>query len=257
MIGYRVSGREEGAPWITLVHGFTQNRGYFAPALAALEERYRVLAVDLRGHGSSGQLPGPYGLAEHAEDLEEVLAAEGVQRTEYWGTHTGSAVGLVLAITHPPLLGRLVLEGAMLPGYPMPRTDWLRGHAEEIARQEGVPAALVYWFEQADFFAYERAHPEQANAEGQRALLAEFGGAPLLSREPPGEVPEVFAELGDLSHSLLLYNGVEDLHEYLEVAGVLSESVSDATLEEIDDAGGFPLWENPRAVLPLVLGFLA
>ena len=256
MISYEVVGREGDAPWITLVHGFTQNRRYFAGALEELGRRYRVLLVDLRGHGASGGLPGPFGVAEHADDLAEVLDQEGIERTDLWATHTGTAVGLVLAVSRPALLEKMVLEGAMLPGYPMPRTVWLKGHAEEIARDEGVEAAMADWFEHADWFAYERAHPERTGAEGHRRLLAEFTGAPLLGGGTAREVPEVYAELGSLPQQLLVYNGEEDLPEYLEVASVLAESVPSAVREEIPEAGGFPLWENPRAVLRLVLAFL-
>ncbi|MCU1491917.1 MAG: 3-oxoadipate enol-lactonase [Acidimicrobiaceae bacterium] len=256
MISYETTAGDEAAPWITLVHGFAHNRRYFAGALSALSERYRILQVDLRGHGQSADVGGPYGLAEYSRDVAEVLDHEQIARTDVWGSHAGTGVALVLAATRPSLVGKLVLEGAVLPGYPMPRSNWLRVHAEELARAKGVASAMTDWFEEADWFTYEQEHPEQTNAAGQWELLQEFTGAPLLSELPTGPVPEVFGELGSLTQPLLVYNGEHDLPEFREVASVLAESVNDAERREIPAAGAYPLWENPQAVLRLVLDFL-
>ncbi len=258
MIDYEVvSAAAERRPWLTLVHGFSQNRHYFAAALPNLRGKYRLLLVDLRGHGGSAGLPGPFGIEEYADDLEQVFAAEEIERTHFWGTHTGTAVGLVLALRRPALLEKLVLEGAVLPGSSMPRTAELQERASEIASAEGVPAALADWLENADWFANMNAHPAETSAAGQRVLVNEFGGAPWLSDLVPRPVTGVRSRLDEIDQHALLYNGVDDLDEFEQVAAVLEAELLDVERHVIPGAGGFPLWERPSRVVPLVLKHLA
>ena len=247
----------EGRPWLTLVHGFSQNRRYFEPALPHLAGKAQLLLVDLRGHGESAGLPGPFGIEEYADDLEQVLAAEGVERTHYWATHTGTAVGLVLALRQPELFGRLVLEGAVLPGFPMPRTSELQARASAIGRSQGVPAALRDWIDGADWFANMRQHSVETNAAGQRELVNEFSGAPWLSDLAPRRVTDVRSRLAEIERPTLLYNGAADLEEFEQGAAILDAELPNAERIVIPGAGGFPLWEKPGVVVPAVIAFLA
>ena len=257
MIDYEVvSAAAEDRPWLTLVHGFSQNRRYFSPALPNLRGKYRLLLVDLRGHGASAGLPGPFGIEEYADDLEQVFAAEEVERTHYWATHTGTAVGLVLALRKPALLEKLVLEGAVLPGSPMSRTVELQVRASDIARAQGVPAALADWLEHADWFRNMNEHPAETGAAGQRELVNEFDGAPWLSDLVPRPVTGVRSRLDEINQRTLLYNGVDDLDEFQQVASVLEAELANVERLVIPGAGGFPLWERPSRVVPIVLKHL-
>jgi pimeloyl-ACP methyl ester carboxylesterase len=243
-------------PWLTLVHGFSHNRSYFDLAVPHLREHFRLLLVDLRGHGDSADLPGPYGIEEYADDVAEVLHHQGIDRTGYWGTHTGAGVGLALATRRPALLASMVLEGVVLPGAPMPRTTQLLATAAATAGSEGVARARDEWFEQADWFAYMREHPADTNAEGHRHLLAAFSGRPWLSRATARPVTVVEPHLARMDQAALLYNGVFDLPEFLRTARTVEAGLPNATRVELAGTGGFPLWERPDAVIPLVTGFL-
>jgi pimeloyl-ACP methyl ester carboxylesterase len=246
-----------GCPWLTLVHGFSQNRRYFSPALPDLAGRFQLLLIDLRGHGASAGLPGPFGIEEYADDLEQVFAAEGVKRTHYWATHTGTAVGLVLALREPERFARLVFEGVVLPGFPMPRTAELQARASAIARTKGVAAAREDWFEHADWFANMNEHAAETNAIGQRELVNEFAGAPWLSDLVPRPVTDVCSQLAEIGQRALLYNGEHDLEEFKQGAAVLEAGLSNAERLEIPGAGGFPLWESSGAVISAVASFLS
>ncbi len=69
-------GPADGAT-IVLLHGWTETIGYWTPVIRELETRgFQVVALDLRGHGSSGRAAGgDYLLARFGEDLEAVLDA--------------------------------------------------------------------------------------------------------------------------------------------------------------------------------------
>ncbi|MFE3446475.1 alpha/beta fold hydrolase [Nocardia sp. NPDC059180] len=78
-IVYRVSGPAEGRP-LVLLHGWSANLRSWGRAAEDLAERYRVIAVDLRGHGYSGAPATGYDDPKNwAADLAAVLSAESIE----------------------------------------------------------------------------------------------------------------------------------------------------------------------------------
>jgi pimeloyl-[acyl-carrier protein] methyl ester esterase len=74
---FRMAYREQGAGRpLLLVHGWGAHSGFFQPQLDGLSDRFRVIAVDLRGHGDSRIAPGAeLSTALLARDLGEFIAA--------------------------------------------------------------------------------------------------------------------------------------------------------------------------------------
>jgi pimeloyl-ACP methyl ester carboxylesterase len=68
-IAYRQLG--SGAP-LVLLHGTAGDHSAWSPVLAALAEHFRVLAMDRRGRGGSGDAPA-YALAREAEDIAAMI----------------------------------------------------------------------------------------------------------------------------------------------------------------------------------------
>ncbi|MFC9896736.1 alpha/beta fold hydrolase [Nocardia sp. NPDC127579] len=79
-IVYQVTGTATARP-LVLVHGWSANLRCWGDAAADLAERFRVIAVDLRGHGYSGVPESGYDDPKNwAADIAAVLAAEGIER---------------------------------------------------------------------------------------------------------------------------------------------------------------------------------
>ena len=100
-------GDPQGEPLVCL-HGVT---GYAGVYQRLAEERWserRVLAFDLRGHGSSGWEP-PWTFATHVADLAETLAALGLSAADWVGHSFGGRLVLELASAHPQLVKRAAL----------------------------------------------------------------------------------------------------------------------------------------------------
>ncbi len=78
---------------IVLLHGWTETIGYWTPVISELATRgFRVVAVDLRGHGASGRAAGgDYSLARFGEDLEAVLEASVPTASTPWWSVIRSA----------------------------------------------------------------------------------------------------------------------------------------------------------------------
>jgi pimeloyl-ACP methyl ester carboxylesterase len=81
-----------GAPVVVLVHGITGNGLSWARVAGALGGDLEVYAPDLRGRAASAGLPGPYGMAAHAEDVVALLDAVGVRQAVLTGHSMGGFV---------------------------------------------------------------------------------------------------------------------------------------------------------------------
>jgi 3-oxoadipate enol-lactonase len=94
---------------VVLVHGMGSDHTVWNGILPLLEGEYRVLAVDLRGHGLSGKNPGQCTLKSFARDLIMFLDMLNIEKAHFIGHSMGGAVLMKLAIHHPERIRSLVL----------------------------------------------------------------------------------------------------------------------------------------------------
>ncbi len=99
-------GRSEA---VVCLHGVTQHGRVFAGLAERLAAGGRsVVAVDLRGHGRSGDEP-PWDSRTHADDVLETIDAAGVETATWVGHSFGGKVAAELAARAPERTERLVL----------------------------------------------------------------------------------------------------------------------------------------------------
>lgn len=102
-----------GTPLI-LLHGNGEDGSYFARQMDYFSERYRVIALDTRGHGKSPRGDKPFTIRQFAEDLRAFLDEQGIERADLLGFSDGGNIALIFAMRYPQRVGRLVLNGANL-----------------------------------------------------------------------------------------------------------------------------------------------
>ena len=88
-------------------HLETFNRNVFAHA-----EHFRVLALDMVGHGFSAKPDHPYEIRQYVKHLDDFLTAVGVDRAHLHGESLGGWIAAQYAIDHPARVARLVLNTA-------------------------------------------------------------------------------------------------------------------------------------------------
>jgi pimeloyl-ACP methyl ester carboxylesterase len=103
---YFVGG--EGEP-LLLVHGLSGSSGNWVELVPELVRRYRVLVLDLPGHGGSGGLPSGATTADFAAAAAAVLDHEGASQALVAGHSFGGLVALRLAQARPELVRALLL----------------------------------------------------------------------------------------------------------------------------------------------------
>jgi pimeloyl-ACP methyl ester carboxylesterase len=107
----------EGDRVLVLVHGLLMNRrmyDHLAPEMAS--RGYRVITVDLLGHGAS-DMPADmraYNMATFADQLATVIEELGLDRPVVGGTSLGANVSLELASRHPKAARALFIEMPVL-----------------------------------------------------------------------------------------------------------------------------------------------
>jgi 3-oxoadipate enol-lactonase len=104
--------RFEGAadrPVLVLLHSLGTNLSMWDRVAETLTTDYRILRVDLRGHGGSQVPPGPYRLADYCDDLFALLDALRLSRVHLAGISLGGMIAMGCAIRDPGRTGRLIL----------------------------------------------------------------------------------------------------------------------------------------------------
>lgn len=77
------------------------------------QDQYRVILVDLRGHGKSDIPADGYHMDEMARDVIGIMDHLQIEKAHILGSSLGAEVGLSLAANHPERILSLILDGAM------------------------------------------------------------------------------------------------------------------------------------------------
>ncbi len=109
---YEIHG--EGGRPLVLIHGaFLTLDIAFGAFIPALAESRQVIAVELQGHGRTGDIEGrPLSYAQMADDVAALLDHLGIETADVLGYSLGGAAALSFAIRHPERIGRLVVVSA-------------------------------------------------------------------------------------------------------------------------------------------------
>ncbi|GAA4185970.1 hypothetical protein GCM10022252_17190 [Streptosporangium oxazolinicum] len=114
----RVARFGTGPRVVVAVHGITASLMAWAGVARRLPAEWSLVAMDLRGRGHSADLPGPYGLAGHAEDVNLVARSAGAESGIVLTGHSmGAYVAALAAAGHD--YARVVLIDGGLP-LPLP-----------------------------------------------------------------------------------------------------------------------------------------
>jgi 3-oxoadipate enol-lactonase len=97
------------APVLVLAGSLGSTLEMWRPQVAPLTERFRVIRIDHRGHGHSPVPPGPYRIADLAEDVLALLDGLGLERVAWCGLSMGGMIGMHLGSEAPERIESLAL----------------------------------------------------------------------------------------------------------------------------------------------------
>ncbi len=252
-IAYDLLGAED-APTVCITHSLASDGGSWAEQVPALlQSGFRVLRLDMRGHGGSDPVSGDYSMAALADDVAAALAALGIPRVHYIGLSIGGMIGQAFALAH----GERLISAMWcdtLPASPKGADEiW----AQRINTVRGAGSLLPLADMTVERWltgAFKAQHPGRwrqirdtvvgttpAGYLGCCAAILDFDFVPRL---PSVRVPT------------LVLCGAEDAGTPASENRRLAGLVPDARYEEMAGCLHFPNVERPDAFNRIMLGWL-
>ncbi len=245
---------------LLLLHGFTGRGTAWGAHAAAFAHAFRVISVDLPGHGRSGTAtPERMTVERTADDLAAILRRTVAAPADVLGYSLGARVALRLAIAHSSVVRRLVLESP---------SAGLRTEAERATRRradedmatrleaDGIDAFVTEWERQPVFASHVALPPARAARLHAMRLANRPGGlAASLRSAGQGAMEPLFDRLDTVAAPTLVIAGALDDRGRPRAERV-ARGIPGARLEIIDHAGHTPHEEQPRAFRRLALDFL-
>jgi pimeloyl-ACP methyl ester carboxylesterase len=256
------------APPVVLLHGWGASlymwRGWFAPLAAA---GYRVVAVDLAGHGLSDKpsTPGLYSLAPQVALLRELLDVEQLDGAHVVAQSMGGTIALELALAHPGLVNRMALVNPAALGRVrlQPLAKLVSPAAVDVVLGRVVPRWMVARAHRLSYADGARVTARNVDeywaptqfpgfAPAMRRLLHEF----QWSRVP---VDRMADRLATLPHPpLAVLSGIDHLvRDARPYAAALRQRGIPLQVLELPRSGHAVNEEEPDLVIPRVLEHLA
>ena len=108
---YREKGNKE--PFI-LLHGNGEDGSYFENQIDYFSDKYRVIALDTRGHGKSPRGNAPFTIEQFSRDLYDFMTGLEISNAIILGFSDGANIAMKFAIKHSNMVKALILNGGNL-----------------------------------------------------------------------------------------------------------------------------------------------
>lgn len=253
VLAHRVDG-PEAAPPLVLLHAIATSAELWAPQVAAWSTQFRLVRIDLPGHGASAAPAGPQdeGLQACAVQVRRVLDQLGIERAGIVGLSLGGMVAQAFALAFPERTAALVLAHTVARTPPAVRELWSRRLAQ--FDDEGLDAqvgpTLERWFTR-DF------------AE-RSPLTLEWVARQIRGTMPAGYAAAIRAiqdldhtdRLGEIRVPTLVVAGREDTAVPPAAGAELAAAIPGARFLVLEDAAHLGNVQQPVAFTESVGAFL-
>lgn len=250
-IHIEISGHPDKPPLI-LHHALGANLDMWRHQLDVLEPHFRVIRMDMRGHGKSLALPSPYSMEELAGDVVLVMDALGIERSRFLGLSIGGMVGQALALNHPDRLECLVISNttSQMPVEMGPLWDGRIQDVVDGGMETQIAMTLSRWFTDD----YAQGHGE----------VLDWISSMVLGTSPEGFVGcceaikllDFTDRLGEIDIPCLIIAGGQDPGIPPEKSEEIHERVRGSRLEIIEEAAHLSNVQAADEFNKLVLSFL-
>jgi 3-oxoadipate enol-lactonase len=250
---YDLVGPEDG-PVVCITHSLASDGGMWAEQMPALlQAGFRVLRVDMRGHGGSDPVAGDYTMKTLAGDVGTVLDALSLPRVHYVGLSIGGMIGQAFAIEHGAKLIS-ALWSDTLPASPKGAADQWAQRTNTVRQASSLePLAdptMERWFTDA----FKPRNP--GRWKQIRDTIAATTPAGYLGCSAAIMNFDFTAQLPALRMPTLVVCGADDPGTPASENRHLAGLVPGGRYEEIADARHFPNVEHPEAFNRIMMGWL-
>ena len=257
-LGYIDRGKPSGHP-VVLIHGYTDNARDWAPLLPYLAKDFRLILVDIRGHGRSGKPECCYTRLDFAYDVKLLLDTLGVARADIVGHSLGSLIAQTFAEYWPERTAKVVLISSTggLPPETLRQKPAFDFAAEIRKLREPLdpdsPFMVAWWDSptpvDAEFIRRQRLDAAGIPLRVWLAVLDQSLAPELLYTDLQRTLPRLLAP------TLLIWGSEDPLMEE-PARQSLRAALPRATVKVFAGLGHNPFWEDPPGVAGVVNEFL-
>ena len=251
-VNYELHGKE-GAPWLVLGHSLACSVRMWDPQVAALRDRYRILAYDTRGHGASEAPAGPYSLEMLADDLFFLCKELKIKTAHYCGLSMGGMIGQTFALKYPGVFRTLILADTT-SRYPQDAAPVWAERIRTVEARGMEPLAqptLERWFTEA----FRKTNP--AVVDGIRKLILATPAAGYVGCSHAIPKINLTARLKEIKCPILVIVGEQDPGTPVAMAKEIHENAPGSQLVVIPQAAHLANLEQPAAFTRAMEQFLA
>jgi 3-oxoadipate enol-lactonase len=238
---------------VVLAHAIGCDHRMWDGVAALLAPRFRVVRVDLRGHGRTPATRRPYSLEGLAEDVLAVADKLGIAKIHWVGLSMGAMIGMAFALEHPDRLARLVLANTTSSYGPEGRAMW-EARARTVA--EGGLEAIKEMVMGRYFSDEFREQHRDTVAKVARWFLATPVEGYLGCCDAIKEL-DYTADLPRIHARTLVIAGDKDAGTPVSMAEVIATRIAGAQLAVIPGAAHLSAVEKPTEFGAKVRDFLA
>jgi pimeloyl-ACP methyl ester carboxylesterase len=261
-LNYVDIGEGDGTP-VLLVHGLAGQWQNWLENIPRVAQERRVLALDLPGHGQSGDMPGKTSIQGYGRIVEAFLDALGVDRVHVVGNSMGGFVASELTIQFPQRVERLVLVSAA----GISATSYYRAPAMAFGRiaQVLTTATAARHRSMAKrpitrhaALALVARHPSRLKPDLAWEGLMKGAGKPSFHDALRANFEYDFRDrLEEIEAPTLVVWGAKDSVISVHDADQFERLIDDSRKVVMEDTGHVPMLERPGAFNDLLLEFLA
>jgi 3-oxoadipate enol-lactonase len=253
-IAYDLVG-SESAPVVCMTHSLASDGGMWTeqvpPLLAA---GFRVLRIDMRGHGGSGPVAGDYTMSALAADVAAVLDALAIARVHFIGLSIGGMLGQAFALEHGGKLASAMWCDT-LPSTPGGAPEVWQQRVDTVRRANSLATLADPTIERWLTDAVQRGRPSRwkqirdtiigTTPAGYLGCVAAIRNFDFVARLPGLRLP------------VLVVCGSDDAGTPPEGNRQIAALVPGARYEEIADARHFPNVEHPDTFNRIMMEWLS
>jgi 3-oxoadipate enol-lactonase len=247
----RVDGRKD-APWLAFSNSLATDLSLWDGQIAMLENSFRILRYDQRGHGGTEVPSEPCTFEQLVEDVVALFDALAIRRATFVGVSMGAITGLRLAARYASRIDRLVAADGQWVNPPGAREVWEERIA--VAQKQGM-AGLVEptvrrWFVPGSV-ASNPPSPEKA-----RRMIATTPAGGFIACARALQQYDYRQCLPQISVPTLLLVGAGD-GITPQVMREMHQAMPGSQFIEIPNAGHLPNLENAELFNQVLAKFLA
>jgi pimeloyl-ACP methyl ester carboxylesterase len=254
------------APVLVLLHAYTSHARSWDTVARALTDRFRVLALDLRGFGESAWATDYHEL-RFVGDLAQFVDALGLTAVSIVGFSMSVSTAISYALLFPDRVQRLVLLEGFTDGDEQGDEPWFRNMRAHLGRLRTLPETFASIAEAVE--AFRPLAPRAAAAELiswlrgglQQRADGRWGWRSDPVLRGPGELGRLNApqatqdqRLAGVACPVLLLAGAESW--MVEPTRRAAQHARQTRLVTVPQAGHWAPLENPTGVVAAVRGFL-